>query len=68
MIGKARGADTQPRFGGIEAGGTKFVCAIGIDPDHLEAETSFATTTPAETKISNKKNILFIAIKLRTQK
>src|SRR5437762_10088867 len=49
MIGNAKAMDTRPRFGGIEAGGTKFVCAIGIDPDHLDAEASFATTSPEET-------------------
>jgi len=36
-------------FGGIEAGGTKFVCAIGSGPDDLRAQTSFPTTTPGET-------------------
>jgi fructokinase len=36
-------------FGGIEAGGTKFVCALGSGPDNLIAETQFATTTPQET-------------------
>lgn len=36
-------------YGGIEAGGTKFVCVIGSDPDHLVAEARVATTTPAET-------------------
>ena len=36
-------------YGGIEAGGTKFVCVIGSGPDHIVAETRFATTTPAET-------------------
>ena len=36
-------------FGGIEAGGTKFVCAIGADPDTIVAQTTFATTTPAHT-------------------
>ncbi len=35
--------------GGIEAGGTKFVCALGTGPDDLRAETRFPTTTPAET-------------------
>ena len=34
--------------GGLEAGGTKFVCAVGRGPD-LVAETRFATMTPAET-------------------
>jgi len=36
-------------YGGVEAGGTKFVCAIGSSPDSLKAETTFATTTPEET-------------------
>jgi len=36
-------------YGGIEAGGTKFVCAVGTGPDDLRAETRFPTTTPIET-------------------
>lgn len=36
-------------FGGIEAGGTKFVCAVGTGPDGIRAEARFPTTTPAET-------------------
>ena len=36
-------------YGAIEAGGTKWVCAIGNSPDDLRAETRFPTTTPAET-------------------
>lgn len=36
-------------FGGIEAGGTKFVCAVGTGPDDIRAETRFPTTTPEET-------------------
>ena len=39
----------MPIFGGIEAGGTKFVCAIASGPDDIRAETSFPTTTPDET-------------------
>lgn len=36
-------------FGAIEAGGTKFVCLVGIDPQHIQEEVRFPTTTPAET-------------------
>jgi fructokinase len=35
--------------GGVEAGGTKFVCAVGSGPDDIRAETKFPTTTPDET-------------------
>lgn len=34
---------------GIEAGGTKFVCAAGTGPDDLTDVTRFPTTTPDET-------------------
>ena len=36
-------------FGGIEAGGTKFVCMVASNPDHIVAETQFPTTFPNET-------------------
>lgn len=36
-------------FGGIEAGGTKFVCIVGTDPEHIAAETRIPTTVPGET-------------------
>lgn len=36
-------------YGGIEAGGTKFVCAVGTGPDDLREVTRFPTVTPAET-------------------
>lgn len=36
-------------FGAIEAGGTKFVCAVGTGPDDIRAQTNFPTTTPEET-------------------
>jgi fructokinase len=35
--------------GGIEAGGTKFVCAVGTGPDDFRDEIRFPTTTPGET-------------------
>ena len=37
-----------PLVGGIEAGGTKFVCAIGAGPDDIRAEVRFATSIPRE--------------------
>ena len=35
--------------GGIEAGGTKFVCAVGSGPDEVRDEIRFPTTSPDET-------------------
>lgn len=39
----------MPLWGGIEAGGTKFVCAVASGPETILAETRFPTTTPEET-------------------
>jgi fructokinase len=36
-------------FGAIEAGGTKWLCAVGTGPDDLTASETIPTTTPAET-------------------
>jgi fructokinase len=36
-------------YGGIEAGGTKFVCAVASGPGDVRAEVRFPTTNPAET-------------------
>lgn len=36
-------------YAGIEAGGTKFVCAVGTGPDDLADVTTFPTTDPDET-------------------
>lgn len=44
-------SDTSVLYGGIEAGGTKFVCAVGSGPDDIRATHRFPTTTPDETLI-----------------
>jgi len=36
-------------FGGIEGGGTKFICAVGTSPDDIRREIRIPTTTPKET-------------------
>ncbi len=36
-------------YGGIEAGGTKFVCAVGTGPGDLSDVQTFETTSPGET-------------------
>ena len=36
-------------FGAVEAGGTKFVCAVGTGPQDLRARLEFPTTSPRET-------------------
>ncbi|HET7841809.1 MAG TPA: ROK family protein [Terriglobia bacterium] len=36
-------------FGAVEAGGTKFVCAVGTDAGELRHRIEFPTTSPSET-------------------
>lgn len=36
-------------FGGVEAGGTKFVCAVGTGPDDVRTVETIETTSPEET-------------------
>ena len=36
-------------FGGIEAGGTKFVCVVGSGPHDIRGEVRFPTTSPTKT-------------------
>ena len=36
-------------FGGVESGGTKFVCMVGRDPENIISEIRFPTTDPDET-------------------
>jgi fructokinase len=40
---------TEPRYGLVEAGGTKFVLGVACNNDEVRATTRIATTTPAET-------------------
>jgi fructokinase len=40
---------TKKIYGGIEAGGTKFVCVVAGGPDHIVDEIRFKTTTSDET-------------------
>jgi fructokinase len=39
----------RPLLAGIEAGGTKYVCAVAHEPDELLREVRFPTTNPEET-------------------
>ncbi|HZJ51396.1 MAG TPA: ROK family protein [Actinomycetota bacterium] len=36
-------------FGGVEAGGTKFICVTGSSAQHVDSEARFPTRTPEET-------------------
>ena len=40
---------SEALYGGIEAGGTKFVCCVASGPAHVVEEVRFATTYPDET-------------------
>jgi fructokinase len=41
--------ETGACWGGIEAGGTKFVCAVGTGPEDVRAQVRIPTTSPGET-------------------
>jgi fructokinase len=45
----AEGEPMSVLVGGIEAGGTKFVCALGTGPNDVRDEIRYPTTTPTET-------------------
>jgi fructokinase len=40
---------TLARLGAVEVGGTKILCLVGSDPDHIVAQTRIPTRKPAET-------------------
>lgn len=40
---------TDRLLGGVEAGGTKFICAVGTEAGELRAQQRFLTTSPEET-------------------
>lgn len=39
-------------YGGIEGGGTKFVCAVGSGPNEIVAETSFSTSQDSSATVA----------------
>lgn len=45
----AMSPEPGPLFGGVEGGGTKFVCVVGTGPEDVRAEARFATSSPEET-------------------
>jgi fructokinase len=47
--GEVDAMERTPLYGGIEAGGSKFVCAVGTGPGDVRAEVRFPTTTPEAT-------------------
>jgi fructokinase len=49
MPADVRATPGNPLCGGIEGGGTKFVCVIGRGPDDIVAEARIPTTTPDAT-------------------
>jgi fructokinase len=52
MLGDSHGLrppSGAPLYGGVEGGGTKFVCVMGRGPDEVVAESRIPTTTPQAT-------------------
>src|SRR3990172_11546510 len=46
---RSSGGQMSGFFGGIEAGGTKWICAAGQGPEDVYAQARIPTTSPAET-------------------
>jgi fructokinase len=49
VTGTIQNMQTRKLYGGIEAGGTKFVCVVAGGPNQIVDEIRFKTTTPEET-------------------
>jgi fructokinase len=49
MAGTIQNMQTKKLYGGIEAGGTKFVCVVAGGPNQIADEIRFKTTSPEET-------------------
>lgn len=49
VTGAGSGVSARPLLGAIEAGGTKFNCALADEQGHILREASFATEAPAQT-------------------
>jgi len=39
-------------YGGVEAGGTKFVCAVGTGPENVKGLEIIPTTTPKKQSVA----------------
>jgi len=48
-LSQAPDSSQRTIFGGVEGGGTKFACVVGMGPDGIVDEIRFPTTTPDET-------------------
>ena len=48
-------------YGSLEAGGTKFVCAVGDENNNVIEKTQFPTTTPMKPLI----NVLSFSLNLK---
>jgi fructokinase len=49
MAGNPSGRNVRVLYGGIEAGGTKFVCVAGTGPDDIRTESQIPTGDPGAT-------------------
>ena len=49
LLAAVMSVSSSPLIGALEAGGTKFVCAVGTGPDDVRVVERIPTTTPAET-------------------